>query len=103
MMYYNGIPLIYHRVAIKEGGIWEWASPPYTRQPTAISYVQTNLPQLSEEHVLVISAQDAGTAEKLLEHMNSATDYLPTADEKRRMDFIKWLIAQGRISEDTPA
>ncbi len=102
MIYYNGVPLIYHRVAIKKPGKWEWASPPYTHQPTAITYVQTYYSHLSEDSVLVISAEDAGTAEKLLEQLNSVVDYRPNEVELRRMNFIKWLIEQGKISEDIP-
>jgi hypothetical protein len=102
MIYYNGIPLIYHRVAIKQEGKWEWASPPYTHQPTAISYIQTYFSHLTEEDVIVISAEDAGTAEKLLEQLNDDVDYRPDEKEQRRMSFIKWLIERGKISEDIP-
>jgi hypothetical protein len=102
MIYYNGIPLLYHRVAIKREGKWEWASPPYTHQPTAITYVKTYFSHLSEDSVLVVSAEDAGSAEKLLGQLNDGVDYQPNEEERRHMNFIKWLIEQGKISEDIP-
>ncbi|MFL5628183.1 MAG: hypothetical protein ACJ788_21595 [Ktedonobacteraceae bacterium] len=103
MMFNQSVPLIYFRIAINEGRRWTWASPPYTHRAAALTYAHIYCSHLAEDFVLLISAADAEAAERLLEQLNGGTDYRPDEQEQRRMNFIKWLIQQGKLSEDIPA
>ncbi len=103
MMFNHSIPLIYFRIAISEEGRWAWASPPFTHKATALTYAHVYCSHLAEDLVLLISAADADAAERLLEQLNGAVVYQPDEQEQRRMNFIKWLIQQGKLSENIPA
>jgi hypothetical protein len=102
MMYRRQDPLMYYRVAINEEGKWVWISPPYTHKPTALTYLRIYSARLAEDLVLLIAAEDAASAEQLLEQLNNTASYRPNEQEQRRMNFIKWLIQQGKLSEDIP-
>jgi hypothetical protein len=93
---------MYYRVAINEEGEWVWISPPCTHKPTALTYLRIYSARLAEDLVLLIVAEDAASAEQLLEQLNNTESYRPNEQEQRRMNFIKWLIQQGKLSEDIP-